>query len=475
VYMPVVSARNVQAAPSYNWFLAFRKFVMEKDPDAVFYVLTPLVEDSRWQGGADWGGDRVHVLEMRMAESQFDDMALVTREFWELFNERFGRLHWDVLITEKPMLVPILKKLSSFHLKGKSRQPVIVSRDQFTVDRKWFKVDEVEELLQACGWVSAPCVFQSPHQAKRALGIARLHLKPHHLARMADQMRVFPLGVDCDDIDAQNMSERSQKNDKITVNYSHKLFLEQRFLESLKIMDSTLAGGRQVELQIVTGSSAMKMVMLKKARQYSYIQTYGGMNRSQFLRQMAKAHVFISNSIYEDFSATVVEQLYTGLVPVLIRADWSEYLVPDDYPYLFSNMDEGQAMLRYVVDNLDDVVAEWVPRIQEKVRAEFDLKAIVPQMVEWIGDMFEARDPHVTDSIVEVLQEAWDSLPDEFDLPMFYDAIPKFSNTLDVRKTGSESMATSPWLCVDAMLRRNRVVDLGTLEPSYRKVAYDQG
>lgn len=471
LYMPVVSARNVQAAPSYNFWQAFRRYIAAADPDAVFYVVVPETDDSRWQEGADWGNERVHVIPMRMAESQFDDMALVTRDFWELFNERFGRLYFDVLVTERPMLAPMLRKLVQFHLIGKSRKPLIVARDQFTIDRKWFKCDENDEVLEAIGWASVPTAFQSPHQAKRAVDICRAHLKPHHVDRMIRQMKVVPLGIDCDDVDRVNMADRARKPaDRVLVNYSHKLFIEQKFLQSLKIMDSVLAGGRPVELQIVTGSSAAKMVMLKDARKYSYMTTYGGQSRRQFLQQMARAHVFISNSYYEDFSATVVEQMWTGLVPVLLDAEWSRYLVPKGYPYLFRDMDEGQGMLRYVVDHLPEIEAEWVPLIREKIAAEFDLKAIVAEFYDWVRGMWLERTPRVTDSVRLVLQQAFDSLPVEFDLPMFYDAIPKFSNTLDVRKSGSESMATSPWLCVDAVLRANRVLDLGTLEPRYRKV-----
>lgn len=475
-YLPIVSARNVQAAPSYNFWLAFRRHALRLDPQAVFYVLVPrLGEDTRWQSGADWSGERTFVIEIDMAEMQFDDLALVTRDVWEHFNERFGDLYFDVMFTERPMTVPILKKLIQHPIVSKSRRPVIVARDQVTLDVGWFKIDPVEEMLQACGWVSAPTIFQSPHQAKRALSIARKHLAPAHLNRMADSMAVFPLGIDCDDIDAINMTERDQKYDQITVNYSHKLFIEQKFLESLKIMDSTFAGGRDVHLQIVTGSSAAKMYMLPRARPYKHMTTFGGMGRTAFLKQMARAHVFVSNSYYEDFSATVAEQIYTGLVPVLLRADWSEYLVGKEYPYLFDSMEQGQAMLRYVVDNYAAVRDEVVPGLQKKMREEFDLQMIVPQMVRWMMDLHESRlagMKQASKSLIEVIGEAYEFLPDTFDLPMFYAAIKEKAEALDVTNQKTESRATSPWLCVDVLRRSHPdLVDLGTVPPTYAKAS----
>lgn len=472
-FLPTISARNVAAASSYNWFRALRWHAQKADPQATFYVLVPeIAEGSGWQDTADWSGPNTHVLPVPMYRSQNEELALVTRDLWELFNERHGELYFDVFLTERPDTAPILKQLLSFYISGKSRKPLVVVRDQFTRDYEWFKVGEFTELNQACGWACAPTVFQSPHQKKRAIGIARKHLQGTMVRKIVENSVVFPLGIDCEDIDRTNMAERGQKYDRLTINYSHKLFLEQKFLQSLEIMDGVLAGGRDVQLQIVTGSSAGKMVMLKQARKYKYMTTYGSSNRSTFLKQMARAHVFVSNSIYEDFSATVAEQIYTGLLPVLLRADWSEYLTGADYPYLFSSKQEGQVMLRYVLDNYEAVAAEWVPKLQDKMRSEFDLASITPAMVEYFGGLraasLETLVRKATPSLVEAIDLAWEALPDEFDLAMFYDALKQHSEHLNVLRE-AESNSTSKWMCVDLLLARHEVTDLGTKVPRYRK------
>ncbi len=472
-YSPVVSSRNISAAPSYQWFLAFRRYVLLEDPNAVFYVLIPRMDaGDAWQEGADWSGPRTHLIPVQMAVSQFDDLSLVTREVYDRFNERFGDLHFDVWITEKPMIAPILKNLLSFKIRQKSRHPLVVNRDQFVVDVDWFKVTATEELLEAAGWCCAPTVFQSDHQAKRAVAIARKHVTPAHLKRMTEMMRTWPLGIDCADVDRINSDERGEKYDDITINYSHKLFLEQRFLQSLKIMDNVLAGGRAVRLQIVTGSSAAKLSMIRDARKYRYISTYGGMNRPAFLKQVARAHLFISNSIYEDFSATVVEQIWTGLLPVLLRAPWSEYLVGKEYPYLFRTPEEGGAMIRYVVDNYEAVRDEWVPRLREQVLARFDLAAIVPEMLEWMQLLHRERIEGlraITGPIRQLVRAAVDVLPAEFGIPDFAAAVRKVGNGVDIDRD-VETHSTSRMLVVDAMLAEHPdLIDLGTERPTWRK------
>lgn len=471
--MPVVSARNVQAAPSYNFFQSFRRNLLAKRPDAVLIVLVPKIgEVSRWQHGADWSGDRTHVIEVEMMESQFDDLTLVTRDFFDRFNERFGDTYFDVIFTEKPSLAPMLRKLAAFHLDSKSRKPLVLCRDQMTLSVEWFKVNPVDEMLQAVGHSQYPTIFQSPHQMKYAVGVARKHLQPAHIQRMIDRSAVFPLGIDCDDVDSINMEERSDKLERVTVNYSHKLFLEQKFLESLSIMDSTFAGGRDIGLQIVTGSSSAKMHMLKKAHPYLYMTIFGSMNRREFLKQMARAHVFISNSYYEDFSATVVEQMYSGLIPVLIDEEWSRYLVGDDYPYLFRSQIEGNAMLRYVIDNYEKVRDEVVPGLQQRVREKFDLKNIVPDMVDWVLAHHEQRIaglPKGAGSLIPLMEQVYDVLPEQFGEEQVYAAIKQCADNLDVTNQKVESRATSPWLCLDLMRMNRPMVDLGGMPVTWKK------
>ena len=474
VYDPMVSARNVQAAPSYNWFLAFRAYVLKIDPQTVFYVMVPQFDDdSQWQAGADWAGPRTHLVPVTMAESQYDQLTLVTREVYDRFNERLGDLYFDVWLTEKPMLAPILKNLLSFKVRDKSRRPLVICRDQFTLDVVDSKATATEELLEAAGWCCAPTVFQSDHQAKRAVRVARKHVTPAHLKRMTEMMRTWPLGIDCADVDLINSDERGQKYDDITINYSHKLFQEQRFLQSLQIMDSVLAGGRPVRLQIVTGSNAAKLSMIRKAQKYRYIATYGGMNRSAFLKQVARAHLFISNSTYEDFSVTVVEQIWTGLLPVLLRAEWSEYLVGKEYPYLFRTPQEGGAMMRYIVDNYEAVRDEWVPRLQEQVLARFDLAVIVPDMLEWMQLLHRERIEGlrvITGPIRQLVRDAVDVLPPEFGVSDFAAAVRKVGNGIDIDRDG-ETNSTSRMLVVDAMLAEHPdLIDLGTERPTWRKI-----
>lgn len=463
--MPVISARNVQASPSYNFWQSFRAHALKADPQSVFYVLVPrLCEHTRWKDGADWSGPRTHVVPVMMAEQQFDDLALVTREFYDRFNERFGDLYFDVILTERPMTVPMLRKLVQHPLRSRTRHPLIVVRDQLTLGTDHFQIDPIEELMQAAGWAEAPTIFQSPHQARRALRVARKHLTATHLSRIAERSMVFPLGIDCDDVDATNAVERTQKYDQLTVNYSHKLFLEQKFIESLTIMDSVLAGGRDVRLQVVTGSAPGKIHMLGAARKFKYMEIYGNQNRAQFLRQIAKAHVFISNSYWEDFSATVAEQIYTGLIPVLADEEWSRYLVGEEYPYLFGDMMEGQAMLRYVLDHYEEVRDRWVPVLQGRCREMFDLKRIIPEMVQWLTGLHEARiaELRVSPALVKVVEDAYERLPDRFDLPSFYKAVNGASDSGRILSVGSESHGTSQWLCVDVLRRLHpEMVDTG--------------
>ena len=471
LFNPVYSSRFIEASSSLNFFRAFNENVLKKYPDTVFYVLFPKInEESKWlYVKENLNLPRTHIIEVPMYENQFDELMLVTRDFWELFNERFGKHYFHAILNEHTNLAPFFRKLSNFHLQSKSRKTVIVNRDQILLNTEWFKIDPIEELMQCSGVLSAPTIFQSNHQKDKLLWYARKWFSGSKLLELAKNCHVHPLGVDCDDIDRINLKEREEKpKDKILINYSHKLFMGQKFIESFKIMDSVFAGGRPVELQIVTGSSKMKLSMIKEARKFQYITIFDRQNREQFLKQSAKAHVFISNSYWEDFSATVVEQLYSGLIPVLKDESWSRYLLPEGYPYLFKSMDEGQMMLRYVVDNYEKVRDEWQEKIIIKVRKEFDLKKVALDIFELCKSEYDKERFNVSKGLDEVIENAYKSLPDEFDLDQFYDEIKNNSIHMDVRKD-RESMSISKWLCADYLIKKYNPIDLGEFVPRYRK------
>jgi glycosyltransferase involved in cell wall biosynthesis len=473
--IPVISSRHLASAPSLNFIRSFIEQALVYDPQAVFYVVLP-TQTPEWQyEGFDafQNTPRTHVIYTAMYRNQFDDLVLITRDLWDKINERFGSHYFDVILNEKPSLAPMLKKLSSFHVKSKSRVVPIVNRDQMIIQEKWFKTGQHEELLETFGWLTAPTIFQSDHQAQEAYSVARKYLKPIHVERLMNQSIVFPLGIDCDDVDRHNGNVEHEPTDEIIINYSHKLFMEQKFIDSLKIMDSVFAGGRKVKLQIVTGSSEMKMKMIKDAKPFRYMEIHGRSKRETFLQLAKRAHVFISNSYYEDFSATVVEQLYSGLIPVLLDKPWSRYLLPEGYPFLFKDPAEGNAMLRYVVDNYDDVAMQWRGKIVSKVRQEFDLKAVAVSMYQRLEQEWrQAKGDMRTSAGIEQLVDAvYEDLPPEFSIDDICKMVKKHSKHLDIEKD-AESMSTPKWYFVDLMMLRHgdKLEDTGSEIITWRKI-----
>jgi hypothetical protein len=456
--IPVISSRHLASAPSLNFIRTLIQESLKYDKEAVFTVVLPTGEAWNYDGFDSFKDvPRTHVFKTAMYRNQFDDLVLITRDLWEAINERFGSHYFDIILNEKPSLAPMLKKLSSFHVKSKSRVVPIVNRDQMIIQEKWFKTGQHEELLEVFGWLTAPTIFQSQHQAEEAWEVARKYLKPIHIERLMNQSHVFPLGIDCDGVDAITGEIPHASDGEIIINYSHKLFMEQKFLDSLKIMDSVFAGGRKVKLQIVTGSSEMKMSMIKGARQYKYMEIHGRSNREEFLKLAKRAHIFISNSYYEDFSATVVEQLQCGLIPVLLDKPWSRYLLPEGYPYLFKNPDEGNMMVRYVADNYEAVVAEWRDKIIAKVKDDFDLKNVAVKMYEFLEAEWRDAKAHMrtSKSIEDLVDAVYADLPAEFDIDDIAKGVKKHSEHLDIEKD-AESMSTPKWYFTDLLMLRHR-------------------
>lgn len=129
-------------------------------------------------------------------------------------------------------------------------------------------------------------------------------------------------------------------------------------------------------------------------------------------------------------------------------------------------------MLRFVVDHYAEIRDEWVPRLQDRCRKMFDLATIIPEFMGWLTQLHEQRLAGLKAAsrpLREVIQAAYEDLPDEFGLEEFYAAIKANATALDVTNQKTESRATSPWLCVDVLRHLHpSLVDTGDLHVRFR-------
>ena len=272
--------------------------------------------------------------------------------------------YFDIIFNEKVANASIIRQIAMFCVWWKSVNPLIVNRDQFiiskdVVDWGYWNIDDWYEMNEALWRIIAPTIFQSPQQRKVAEVIMRKYFRPKLFDKFRENAKIFPLWIDCDEV--EQITKWIKKNDTITVTFSSKLYDWVKYQDSFWTLDKAIITSKwKIDAQIITASWEMSFTR-PEVQQYQYIKHLCKAWRKEFLEESAKAHIFISNCLYQDFSMTMVEQLYLWLIPVLPDVDWSKYLLPEWYPYLFKTKNEQLAMIQEIAENYEQIRDERVP------------------------------------------------------------------------------------------------------------------
>lgn len=389
---PFYSSRIVDSAPTYNMDADLIGKMLRKHDDLYFYVVYPMLGKLGEGRACTYKArrnrfaqmDRVTVVEVPMAQVQQREIMLFPERLWELFNDSDGLHSVDLVWTEHPQAAPLIAKALRVtnSLRG-PEIPVIASSQLRQTQRFNHDAGEDDDLLFALACLTSYPTFYSPHQRDGFLDDLRAYLTPAMQKRFLERATVIPTSLDCDYVDSVREDELQShgKYDKITLTWSHKLYNLSHKRKCFEWMDSVYRSGRDVGLQIVSGSD-QAMVELKIPKEFRHFQIFGGSTRERFLRLSSRAHIFLSNNAWEDCSLTINEQMYCGLLPVVPDREWARYQAPDDWPFFYRNAKEAQSILRHFVDEYEQVAGEWIPKLREHVRRKFGAATVSETLYE---------------------------------------------------------------------------------------------
>jgi len=113
-------------------------------------------------------------------------------------------------------------------------------------------------------------------------------------------------------------------------------------------------------------------------------------NRASYLARCAVPAINTINSIHETFCISILDSLAMGHLVVLPNALTFPELVPPDYPYLFKNEVEQEAMLSSIMANWPDSFNEWSNALSTHARENFNVEAYARRYLE-VLELAESR------------------------------------------------------------------------------------
>ncbi|HMO11420.1 MAG TPA: glycosyltransferase family 1 protein, partial [Actinotalea sp.] len=115
--------------------------------------------------------------------------------------------------------------------------------------------------------------------------------------------------------------------------------------------------------------------------------------REDYYHHLARTTAFLATAVEESYGLEYVEAMVAGAVGVFPDRPWARALLPDGYPFFYTNQPQAEDLLhRAVTDTaacrgeLDKVAGgSFVSWLRERHDDSQFEKVIVDQVTEWFG------------------------------------------------------------------------------------------
>ena len=113
------------------------------------------------------------------------------------------------------------------------------------------------------------------------------------------------------------------------------------------------------------------------------------MGSSEYLEFLKEGTVSICLGKAETYGVGWLEMLYSGLVVVYLKEAWQEGVVPPNYPFVVDTIADAEAMLLYVLENLDEAQKLVVENARQFVEEFHSQKSNALKLLEVIRSVVE--------------------------------------------------------------------------------------
>jgi len=385
LHMPVLSASNmIEASPAFNWLRqATRWMDRYYDFPVYWHILWADTDQDEARYRYKWENldemawihnrDDMELIKIPFHATQSTDSGMCTREMREVLNMGEGERFYDVIWNQRPAnTVELMGQVKSRREEDDVLPPIVNTAQIAPKTSKTFS--HYDQLRLASGMLGPSTwnIYESEHQLMWTLDVLRKYFNGKTLQKFRERSSVVQPGIDIDYID-EVTGDVEPQDDPVIITFNGKVYTDRNVDEAWEIMDIAYSSPFNIELQVVTpglGISA-RHTEVEFSSNTEHFNFYEALPKEGYLRQSAKAKIMVNSVIDTDFNQTLGEVVYAGALPVVRDGAWSRLMYGEDYPYRYNGKKNGAKMLLYVINNLDEIRAEWMPKLQERLRTQF--------------------------------------------------------------------------------------------------------
>ncbi len=461
--LPVIGFRNIHGESDYVMYRNMALDLHRMEPDVFSYMCLP--RSAVGQARNESGLYNLFTEGPTAANDRggFHDMlATSSMTFLDLFGPRNCLYPIDAVITSRTDVVPSLARWLWDWRGGREVIPVIVIDPQ-VCNIEIVDSNETWLLNRTLGYVMGWPVFNTEHEKEMALEAASKYLQASLMRKLEKRSIVIACTVAFADLD--RAMQRNSRAERFTLVFGGRLNAHKRADKLVRLYDEFYRGGRDVDIVICSPKTEARMEVP------SYMKLYTDLPRSDFLDQIARAHVYLNTSDAEGFSVGFVEQVYTVPVSIVPDKPWVRSLLGDAFehhPFVYRGLEEARAYLRYAYEHFDEAAKRLVA-VKNYLRKRYDNELVASQILMVARDVVSRCQSSVGigDVQQDLLWRAFNSLPDCFSFHAFWERFKRKSiSSNEVPQLGEL------WKWQAYVWLRTRVRDLANgPEPFFEKVS----
>ena len=285
------------------------------------------------------------VYEFLWRPQWFIDLAAMTGKAWD----------WDVLLT---MRGPAMEQVKWLNFPKPLSPKKIVIQDHFPIfDFKvgakglYSTTKDLQLTVLTSYLLADKVVVGADYEVRGIMKTAKSYLSPAMCKRLQKKLSsgfIIPRGLDTT---YPLKKKAKRKGEKVVGIFTQRIGLSGRhpfaaldtFFYSFVRRDP-----KKVKFHISTNSMiGLNQDLFKK---YSFVEFYQA-TRVEFYKRLKESDFCISYSTTEGMTTSILEAICWGCIPILVRYEWSEDMVGEDYPFLFTSLTEAVAMVDKILDD----------------------------------------------------------------------------------------------------------------------------
>lgn len=377
---------NMNADSNYAYLRIVLPEMVKQTEDTIFIVLfpDPKYGSDRWV----YTPDGLQSDRIRFYAWNYDTAMATSISGWDVMrfkkleDEQAPTMYWLHQVESGAFIAGGYKKAYAV-----ANQPCLIAQHHYIIHRSLPYVYDTmftRQWLQIGGSVASDAVvYNSDHCRNMARESFSDYLNKDALQKLENKSATLKFGLLRGD---EPLSEEANDQTKPIFIYNHRF---ESYKNPKDTFDQFEKLRKKYQFEVWASQTAGQRTAGKK--KFDIDKAIFEPSRNDYLKRIAVPAINTINSVHETFCISILDSMAVGNLVVVPNAVTFPELIPNDYPYIFRNLNEQYNMLDHILSNFKEEYNKWRPILSDHARKNFNLTTYVKNYIDLMVEKENAR------------------------------------------------------------------------------------